>query len=134
MWSADLDGDRRTDWCVALPGGPACGLDRDRDLTTDGAPWTFSQFGVAEAAPAATAVGALADIDGDDRADLCTVRDRAIVCARSQGHGFGPATTFATLRPGGTLTALWLGDLDGNGRLDACVEDGTTVTCVQSLR
>lgn len=131
MWSGDLDGDHRTDWCVALPGGPACGLDRDRDLTTDGVPWTFSQYGVAEAAPAGTAVGALADIDGDGRADLCTVRGRAIVCARSQGHGFGPAATFATLPSGGALTALWLGDVDGDGALDACVEDGPSVMCVR---
>ena len=131
MWSGDLDGDHRTDWCVALPGGPSCGLDRDRDLTTDGAPWTFSQYGVAEAAPTGTAVGALADIDGDGRADLCTVRGRAIVCARSQGHGFGPAATFATLPAGGALTALWLGDVDGDGALDACVEDGASVTCVR---
>lgn len=131
MWSGDLDGDRRADWCVALPGGPACGLDRDRDLTTDGAPWTFSQFGIRDAAPAGTAVGALADLDGDGRADLCTVRDRAIVCARSQGHGFGPTSTLATLPAGGALTALWLGDLDGDGALDACVEDGPAVTCVR---
>lgn len=131
MWSGDLDGDHRTDWCVALPGGPACGLDRDRDLTTDGASWTFSQYGIAEPAPTGTDVGALADIDGDGRADLCTVRGRAITCARSQGHGFGPATTLATLPAGGPLTALWLGDLDGDGALDACVEDGAVVTCVR---
>ncbi len=131
MWSGDLDGDQRTDWCVALPGGPACGLDRDRDLTTDGAPWTFSQYGLPEPAPTGTGIGALADIDGDGRADLCTVRDRAIVCARSQGHGFGPATTIATLPAGGALTALWLGDLDGDGAIDACVEDGANVTCVR---
>jgi LmbE family N-acetylglucosaminyl deacetylase len=131
MWSGDLDGDHRADWCVALPGGAACGLDRDRGLTTDGASWTFSQYGVLDTVPADTALGALADIDADGRADLCTIRDRAIVCARSQGHGFGPAATFATLPAGGALSALWLGDLDGDGALDACVEDGATVSCVR---
>ncbi|MBA3464906.1 MAG: VCBS repeat-containing protein, partial [Deltaproteobacteria bacterium] len=132
LWSADLDGDSRTDWCVAQTDGPSCAIDRDRDLTTDGAPWGFALDGVAEASPASASVGVLADIDGDRRADLCTVKGRAIVCARSQGHGFGPQTTFATLPAGGTLTALWLGDLDGDARLDACVEDGAAVTCVRN--
>lgn len=131
MWSGDLDGDHRTDWCVALPDGPACGLDRDRDLSTDGAPWTFSQFDVREPGPASTAMGALGDIDGDGRADLCRVQGRSITCARSQGHGFGPAITLATLPPGDPLTALWLGDVDGDGALDACVEDGAAVTCIR---
>jgi len=131
MWSGDLDGDHRADWCVSLPEGPACGLDRDRGLTTDGATWSFSQAGVREAGPIDTAVGALGDIDGDGRADLCTARDRTITCTRSQGNGFGPAVTLASLPPGGPLTALWLGDLDGNGSLDACVEDGPAVTCVR---
>lgn len=131
MWSGDLDGDHRADWCVALPDGPACGLDRDRDLTTAGNPWAFAQRGVRDPAPASTAAGALGDIDGDGRADMCRVQDRTIACARSQGHGFGPATTLATLPPGGPVTALWLGDLDGDGTLDACAEDGANVTCVR---
>lgn len=130
MWSGDLDGDHRADWCVSRPTGPACGLDRDRDLTTDGSPWSFAERGTPEPAPTSPAVGALADVDGDGRADLCTLRDRAIVCARSSGHGFGPQTVLATLPPGGPLTALWLGDLDSDGDLDACVEDGSSVTCV----
>ncbi|MBL0220200.1 MAG: VCBS repeat-containing protein [Myxococcales bacterium] len=133
MWSGDLDGDQRADWCVARPSGPACGLDRDRDLTTDGAPWSFAQSGSPDPSPASPAVGALADLDGDGRADLCTLRDRAIVCARSSGHGFGPQTVFATLPPGGPLTALWLGDLDGDGRVDACVEDGVMIICVGTV-
>lgn len=131
MWSGDLDGDHRADWCVTRPTGPACGLDRDRDLTTDGSPWSFAFRGTPDPAPASSAVGALADIDADGRADLCTIRDRAILCARSLGNGFGPQLTFATLPAGGALTALWLGDLDGDGFPDACVEDGASITCVR---
>ncbi|CAN5920819.1 hypothetical protein BH11MYX3_BH11MYX3_36400 [soil metagenome] len=131
LWSGDLDGDGRADWCVSRPTGPACGLDRDRDLTTDGSPWSFALRGTQDPAPASSALGALADIDADGRADLCTIRDRSIVCARSQGHGFGPQLTFATLPPGGPLTALWLGDLDGDGIPDACVEDGLDIICVR---
>lgn len=131
LWSGDLDGDHRADWCVSRPNGPACGLDRDRDLTTNGSPWGFAFRGITDQAPASPALGALADIDADGRADLCTVRDRTILCARSQGNGFGPQLAFATLPPGGVITALWLGDLDGDGLPDACVEDGGSITCVR---
>lgn len=133
LWSADLDGDARTDWCVS-PGGPtgaACGLDRDRGLTTDGAPWAYTFQSRFAAAPADTTVGALADLDGDRRADLCTIRGRSIACARSQGYAFGPESTLVALPGAGALTALWLGDLDGDGVTDACAEDGASIRCVR---
>jgi hypothetical protein len=131
LWPADLDGDRAADWCVATATGAACGLDLHRMITTDGVPWSFSQDGVVEHAPPDTATGALADVDRDGRADLCSLRGRQIVCARSQGYRFGPAATLATLPEGAAPTALWLGDLDGDGTADACVEDGT-IRCVRS--
>src|SRR5262249_26646443 len=128
----DLDGDHRADWCVATTNGAACGLEAQSSITTDGAPWSFAFGGTAEPAPPNAALGALADIDHDGRADLCTVRNRAIVCARSQGNGSGPATVLATLPPGPAPVALWLGDIDGDGSADACVDEGATITCVLS--
>jgi len=132
LWPGDLDGDRRADWCVSTPSGAACGLDVLSSLTTDGVPWAFSQGGLADPSPADTATGGLADIDGDGRADLCSVRDRRIVCARSQSFGFGPSITLGTLPAGAPPAALWLGDLDGDGTADACVDDGPTIRCVRS--
>lgn len=132
-WFADLDGDARADWCVSPGGttGPACGLDRDRALTTDGAPWGYSFQMQIAAAPADTTVGALSDLDGDRRADLCTIRGRSIACARSQGYAFGPEIPLVTVPGAGPLTALWLGDLDGDGVVDACAEDGGNITCLR---
>ncbi|HEU0036461.1 MAG TPA: VCBS repeat-containing protein [Kofleriaceae bacterium] len=130
LWPGDLDGDRRADWCTATSDGAACGLDFQRPLTMDGVPWRFSQNGVIDMAPPNADTGALADIDADGRGDLCTLHDRAIVCARSQGHGFGPFATFATLPAGADRpAALWLGDLDGDGFADACVDDAGTIRC-----
>ena len=124
LWVGDLDGDRQADWCAATAGGVACGRDADRALTDDGVPWSFALGGAADPAPASSSVGALYDIDGDDRADLCTIDDRQIMCARSQGHGFGPRVSIGTLPPGGTATGLWFYPDH------ACVDDGTALACV----
>lgn len=131
LWAGDLDGDRRADWCAATDNRISCSVDAHRALTTDGVPWSFALGGSLEPAPGSTAVAALGDVDGDDRADLCAIVDRQIVCARSQGRGFGPLTTLATLPPGDPASALWLGDLDGDGTTDACVDDGATIRCVR---
>ena len=80
--------------------------------------------------PATTATVALADVDGDLRADLCTTRQDRVVCARSQGRAFGPlATTLAILPNQSVASALWLGDLDGDGRADACVDADASIIC-----
>lgn len=130
VWIADLDGDRNADWCAATDTGPACAVFAQRELTTDGAPWGFAQDGTFEIAPATTATVALADIDGDGRADLCSPREDRIVCARSQGRAFGPrATTLAILPNQSVASALWLGDLDGDGRADPCADTGPTIVC-----
>jgi LmbE family N-acetylglucosaminyl deacetylase len=130
VWPADLDGDRQADWCTATDLGPACAVEAQRDLTTDGAPWGYSQAGSIDIAPATTATVALADIDGDNRADLCSTREDRILCARSQGRAFGPRTTTLAILPNQSVaSALWLGDLDGDGRADGCVDAGTTIVC-----
>lgn len=131
-WAADLDTDGRADWCALEPDNLHdridCGRSADAALTTAGAPWGFSFAGVVDPEPADRTAGALADIDGDGRADLCTAFPGRVACARNQGHAFGPAFTVATL-PRPIAPALWAGDLDGDGRADVCVDDGAQITC-----
>ena len=130
VWPADLDGDKQADWCAATETGAACAVEAHRDLTTDGGPWAYSHAGVVDVTPATTATVALADIDGDGRADLCSPREDRIVCARSQGRAFGPRTmTLAILPNQSVASAVWLGDLDGDQRNDVCVDTGTAITC-----
>ncbi|MEO8704928.1 MAG: FG-GAP-like repeat-containing protein [Kofleriaceae bacterium] len=131
LWPADLDGDDHADWCSATATGAACGLALHQLITSDGVPWSFSQAGVVDPAPIDTNTGALADIDGDGRADLCSIRGNQVVCARSQGFGFGPTAVVSTLPAGSAPTALWLGDLDGNGTADVCVDDAGTIRCIR---
>ncbi|HEX4418961.1 MAG TPA: FG-GAP-like repeat-containing protein [Kofleriaceae bacterium] len=138
LWSADLDGDGVADWCVATQNGPACSLDADLRVTADGVPWGFSFLGKVDDSAASDgtisdqAHGAIADVSGDGRADLCVATGNGVECALSQGHGFGPRFPVLTLPAASTAVALWLGDLDGDGKADPCVDDGTTITCALS--
>lgn len=138
LWSADLDGDEAADWCVPTATGPVCGLDADRAITSDGTPWGFAFQTVVEGSVATDgavsdqAHGAVADISGDGRADLCVVIGSNVECALSQGHGFGPRFPVLALPAASTVEALWLGDLDGDGKADPCVDDGTTISCTLS--
>jgi LmbE family N-acetylglucosaminyl deacetylase len=130
LWPADLDGDRQADWCSATDDGPMCAVEAERELTTDGAPWGYAFKGIIDVVPATNATVAVADIDGDGRADLCTTREDRVVCARSQGRAFGPHTTTLAILPNQSVaSALWLGDLDGDGRADACADTGTSIVC-----
>lgn len=124
LWIGDLDGDHSADWCAATSTGVACGRDADRTLTSDGVPWSYASLGAVDPPPGHAAIGALHDIDGDGRDDLCAVEGRRLLCARSQAHGFGPRITVGTLPPGGAPTGLWF-----HGER-ACVDDGATLACV----
>ena len=124
-WTADLDGDGQPDWCAGSPSGIGCAVAAESSLSTDGAPWSFSVGGSLDESP--TSSTDIADIDGDLRADLCSLDGTAVQCARSQGRGFGPRVTFATFSS--VPRALWLADLDGDGRADACVDSDTSVDC-----
>lgn len=136
VWPADLDGDGAADWCVATDAGPACGLDADRGVTSDGTPWGFAFHGVEGSAATDGTIadqvhGAVADISGDGRGDLCVALGSSVECAVSQGHAFGPRFSVLTL-PATRAAALWLGDLDGDGKADPCVDDGTAIFCTLS--
>jgi len=131
VWFGDLDRDKAADWCTATDDGPVCSVWSHSTLTTDGSPWGYAIDGIVEVAPATTATAALGDFDGDGNADLCTLRDDRILCARSQRRGFGPRATLAILPNQTTGSALWLGDLDGDGRVDPCVDTGTDIVCAR---
>ncbi len=128
---AELDDDGNADWCAVTSTGVSCNVAAETGVTTDGEPWGFSVAGTPDPAPTDAVTSAVADIDGDGRADLCSIVAGGVSCARSSGRGFGPlAATLAVFPAGTTATALWLGDLDGDGAADACVDAGTDILCV----
>jgi LmbE family N-acetylglucosaminyl deacetylase len=138
LWPADLDGDTAVDWCTATAAGPACGLAADLSVTSDGTPWGFAFHAAVEGSAATDGIvvdqvhGAVADVSGDGRADLCVIVGNNVECALSQGHAFGPRFPVLTLPATSTPEAMWLGDLDGDGKADPCVDDGTTIFCTVS--
>jgi LmbE family N-acetylglucosaminyl deacetylase len=137
LWPADLDGDGVADWCTETSAGPVCGLDVDRAVTSAGGPWGFAFHVVEGSVDSDGAVadqlhGAVADVSGDGRGDLCVTVAGGVECAASQGHGFGPRFPVLGLAPNSTAAALWLGDLDGDGKADACVDTGAAIACAPS--
>lgn len=125
LWIADLDGDQRADWCSAYSAGIMCGRDAERELTTKGGPWSYSANGMFDLAPSAAFATVMIDIDDDHREDLCMLRGREVVCARSQRFGFGPAFSLGMVPSTRPLTGLWF----HGGR--ACVDDGTQLSCLR---
>lgn len=93
-------------------------------------PWSFALGGIIDPPPTTITSGALADIDGDGLADLCSLRDRDIAARAARVAASAPPPSSAPCPPARSRPR-WLGDLDGNGTADACVEDASTIRCVR---
>jgi LmbE family N-acetylglucosaminyl deacetylase len=131
VFPADLDGDGMADWCADSAMGPACATVAEQDVTTDGSLAAFAQAGVVMAPVLAIDSVAMADVDGDGRADLCSISTTdptRVQCAFGQGGKLGPPATVAIVP---AATSLWLGDIDGDGVADLCTSDATSVSCAR---
>jgi hypothetical protein len=70
----------------------------------------------------------LADIDGDNLADLCAIVATKLQCAPGSGTGgFGNVVVLGTLPV--EPESLVIGDVDGDGTADACGRDGAGLLC-----
>jgi len=131
VFPADLDGDGFVDWCADTTTGPACATVAEQAVTTDGSPAGFAQAGVVLAPVFAADTVAMGDVDGDGRADLCSISTTdptRVVCSFGQGGKLGPPATVAIVP---AATSLWLGDIDADGVVDICTSDATNVSCVR---
>ncbi len=75
---------------------------------------------------------ALADANGDGRADLCAGHAGAVACGASmEGTAVLPRFTFGSPGPAATLDGgrLLYGDLDGDRRADVCVRQHDGMAC-----
>jgi peptidoglycan/xylan/chitin deacetylase (PgdA/CDA1 family) len=124
---ADVDGDRRADLCVVTDDAIDC-------ARATGTGWSAFERWSRDLAPATGHTHAtsfrLADIDGDGRADACARAAAGLVCAKSNGHAFGPARVWlAGIDPHALVE---LTDVSGNGMADACAVGTNAVSCALS--
>lgn len=128
---ADIDGDGRADLCGDRDGDVLCAASTPSQESENAMPVTAFGAAMPVAHPPDGGVGtALADVDGDGRADVCFLRDDDVVCATSRSGA--RAWTTALGAHGDAGATLRLADIDGDGRADACVRDGDGVTCATS--
>ena len=134
-WFGTLDGTNQLQWCVSTDVGVWCGaLGVNKD---DGRSWSWSlanqvhQSLLDDGLIADYGTGALADVDGDGRADQCSFVDGDVRCATSHNDAFGPRYLMMSTASASQAT-LWLGDLDGDGRADVCVAVNDTLRCALS--
>ncbi|MBO6933753.1 MAG: VCBS repeat domain-containing M23 family metallopeptidase [Deltaproteobacteria bacterium] len=134
---ADVDGDGRADVCGRTPTDFECH------------PFTGSGFGRPIVGPSMAdedgwsnpdhfATIRMADVNGDERADLCARASDGYRCWLSDGRTFGavvdgPALTDA----GGWTQPSWfrtirLADVSGDGRADVCARDDVGLRCWRS--
>jgi peptidoglycan/xylan/chitin deacetylase (PgdA/CDA1 family) len=98
--------------------------------------------GAACAADPGDGTRAFADVDGDGRADACTVIRGGLSCARAgtviagADEGRRPRAVFREARAAEARApwafapgALRMGDVDGDGRADACARDAAGMRC-----
>jgi hypothetical protein len=94
----------------------------------------FARGGVSDGWPKEDDAGtlALADVDGDGRADACGRTKAGIVCARSTGTSFGLAETWSSGQAFTADARLLFGDLNGDGRADVCALSNGQFQCALS--
>jgi peptidoglycan/xylan/chitin deacetylase (PgdA/CDA1 family) len=136
----DVDGDGRADACARNGAGVVCALSTASGFAS-ATSWSAALsdadgFG----ASAYGATLALADLDGDTRADLCARRASGFVCGRSNGSSFAVPAPWLdnafTDAEGWTARSRFLGlrvaDENGDGRADVCGRNATGVVCAVS--
>jgi hypothetical protein len=135
---ADVDGDGRDDLCARSASDFRCYPSIDTpDGQGFGDPWTLPDLANANGWDAASRYGTIrmADIDGDNRVDLCARAAEGMQCWPSTGAGFGPpiAGPAWSNEAGWGRPEYWstirLVDVDADGRADLCARSSAGLAC-----
>ncbi len=134
--STDIDGDGRSDLCARGYSGFRCwptNADGTYGAPTAFVPWSNAS-GWDDVDNYATI--RMGDLNGDGRADVCGRANAGVVCALSNGTGFGDATTWSSVpsdangwNSPGQYTTLRLADVNGDGKADLCGRGADGVDC-----
>jgi len=137
----DVNGDGRADVCGRAAGGVKCGLGTGSSFG-DLATWQshFSDAANWDSSPAYYSTIRFPDLNGDGRADVCGRGAGGIVCALSNGAGFGTLTVWqshfsdaAGWNAGAKYySTIRFPDLNGDGRADVCGRGVGGIECALS--
>lgn len=133
----DVDGDGKADVCARAVAGIACALSTGDGFAPEfGGPAWSDAAGWNDASHYRTIQ--FADVNGDQKADVCGRSADGFSCALSNGSGFpgeikGPAWSDANgFTQPQFYTTLGMADLDGDGVSDACVRTIAGMECAVS--
>jgi hypothetical protein len=135
--TGDIDGDGRSDVCARGDARVHCwpstgagfGPRIDGPELSDAAGWNR---------PESFTTLRLADVDGDDRDDLCGRAAEGFRCWPSVGSGFGPPIAGPEWSDAGGWNhpdhygTIRTGDIDGDGRSDVCARGQAGMICALS--
>ena len=135
----DVNGDGKADFCGRGSAGIYCSLSLGNGLGRQylAAPYFSDSDGWANIIYYGSI--RLGDVNGDGRADVCGRAQAGIVCALSNGLGFGAPVSWSTGfrdadgwgRPE-YATTIMLGDINGDRRADVCGRGVAGIYCALS--
>lgn len=134
--TGDIDGDGRADLCARADDGVTCRTSVTGVLadTIDGPPLDDAS-GFAD--PSRWSTLRMADVDGDDRDDLCALTDAGFACWRADADGFVDepwviaelAANLVGLTAPSQYGSIRTGDIDGDARADVCARREDGIAC-----
>src|SRR5262249_32284355 len=140
----DIDGDGKADVCGRGPTGILCARSSSNSFER-ARRWLAAMKDADGWLPArySTTI-ALADVNGDGRADVCARGKDGIVCGLSTGSAFGELRKWSTLddfsdrdacawgSDAGYYGTIRFADLNGDGRADICGRRSDGIVCALS--
>ena len=140
-WFADVDGDRRADFCRLIETAPGASRRFEVRCLLSGSSGFAGEVSSGAVEPGLNGNRWLADVDGDGRADFCRLvplvepgRERlGLRCLLSTGVGFLREIEIGALDVG-LEDARWFADVNGDRRADFCRflsdETGVRIQCL----
>lgn len=135
--NTDIDGDGRADLCARGAAGVYCTFSKNSDLKAHALLLGLSNDqGWGDVSNYATIK--FADINGDNKADLCARADAGIMCWPSTGEGFGNGGPVIPLNDAEGYndvkyySTIRFGDINGDGKDDACARFKDGFRCYPS--
>ncbi|MBS2020563.1 MAG: VCBS repeat-containing protein [Deltaproteobacteria bacterium] len=130
---ADISGDGQADVCVGTREGIACAVSNATGELGELRTWTVATPSAAPVLHASPKDAlSFADVDGDGRADACSLGASGVVCAHNAGKSFEAPRTWLAGATASDPSAWHLTDVDGDRKADLCLSTPRGLACAIS--